>query len=180
MAAFTAVAAGIGLASSLGGVIKGASDSRKAKRAINNYKRQELTNPYGSLQVSTLGAELQEEASSRRAASMVKALQGMGGRGVLGGLSTLEAQQQEQERQISADLDQQSLKVAELRARGESERQGLQEQRERDDLAGLGAQLSAGQQTMWGGISSAVGLVGNIAQAEGAAQAGGGSLFGKK
>ena len=154
MAVFSAIAAGVGLAMSAGSAIKGASDAKKAKRAINNYQRQELSNPYGNLQVSTLGAELQQESMDRRSATAIKALQGMGGRGVLGGLAGLEAQQQEGERQIAADLDAQAKRVAELRAQGEYQKMGMQETREQQDLAGLGAQLSAGQQSMWNGISS--------------------------
>lgn len=154
------IALGVGALSSIGQTIFGSSQARKARRAINNYQRQTLTNPYAGLQISRLGADLQTEQMARRGATTTKLLQGMGARGIFGGLANLEAQQQEGERQISADLDRQAKELEQMKAQGEFQRMSMQEQREQADLAGLGAQLSAGQQTMASGISGLTGLIG--------------------
>tara|TARA_Y100000758_G_C15926539_1_gene377110 strand:+ start:177 stop:671 length:495 start_codon:yes stop_codon:yes gene_type:complete len=145
-------AAIIGGVSSLAQAVQGGIQQSRASRAIRNYKRQRLINPYAGLQVSTLGADLQTEQLARRGASVTRLLQQMGGRGVFGGLSSLEASQQDAESKIAAQLDEQKIYNEKLRAQGADRVQQLKEQREIEDLRGLGAEYSAGQQSLWGGL----------------------------
>ena len=131
---------------------KGSQDARDAKRAINNYKRQDLTNVADNLQVSTLGADLQREEQARLAATQVSALQGSGSRGVIGGLGRVEAGNQQMNRQIGAELDTQQKQIDQMRSQDEANIRTMQEQREQQDLAGLSSQYNAANQMMWEGI----------------------------
>lgn len=153
MAAATSIAmAGVGLLGSGYQAIKGAKDARDAKNALDNYKRQEFNNIAEGLQVSTLGADLQREEQARLASSQVDALQGMGARGVIGGLGRVEAGNQMVNRQIAADLDAQQKQIDQIRAQDEANIRSMQEQREIQDIAGLSSQYNAGNQMMWQGI----------------------------
>lgn len=153
MAAGTAIAmAGVGLLGSGYQAIKGAKDARDAKNALDNYQRQEFNNIAEGLQVSTLGADLQREEQARLASSQVDALQGMGARGVIGGLGRVEAGNQMVNRQIAADLDAQQKQIDQIRAQDEANIRSMQEQRETQDIAGLSSQYNAGNQMMWQGI----------------------------
>jgi hypothetical protein len=151
MAAATAMV-GIGLLGSGYQAIKGAQDARDAKNALNNYERQELSNVTEGLQVSTLGADLQREESARLAATQVGALQGVGARGVVGGLGRVEAGTQQLNRQIGADLDAQQKQLDQLYAQEQANIRGMQEQREQQDISGLSSQYNAGNQMMFQGI----------------------------
>lgn len=153
MAAATSIAmAGVGVLGSGYQAIKGAKDARDAKRALDNYERQEFNNVAEGLQVSTLGADLQREEQARLAATQVGALQGAGARGVIGGLGRVEAGNQMTNRQIGADLDAQQKQIDQIRSQDQASIRSMQEAREQQDIAGLSSQYNAGNQMMWNGI----------------------------
>ena len=153
MAATTAMT-GIGLLGSTFQIIKGAKDKSDAEKTLENYKRQEFTNIADTMQVSTLGADLQREEQSRLAATQVGALQGMGSRGVIGGLGRLETGSQQMNRQIGAELDAQQKQIDQMRAQDQANIRAMQEQREQQDIAGLSSQYNTGNQMMFQGIGS--------------------------
>ena len=132
--------------------ISGASRANKAKKALENYQRQELKNVTEGLRVSTLGAEMQTQEAQRRFATTVDALQSGGVRGLVGGLGAAEQQQQQVQQQIGANLDQQQAQIERMRAQDEARIQGMQEAREQQDIAGMGAELAAGRQAVQSGI----------------------------
>lgn len=161
-------AAAIGAVGGIAKTIMGAGQARRARKAIDAYDRQELTNVYGGLSVSTMGADLQREELARATATGVQALQQGGVRGLVGGLGKLQAGNIQQSRQIGADLDVQQKEIDKLRAGDERRIQQMTERREEADLAGLGQQLAVGQQNLYSGV-------GDIAQS---ASAFGGMLGG--
>lgn len=145
-------AAAIGAVGGIAKSIMGAKQARQARKAIDAYDRQELTNVYGELSVSTMGADLQREELARATATGVQALQQGGVRGLVGGLGRLQAGNIQQSRQIGADLDIQQKEIDQLRAGDEGRIQQMTERREEADLAGLGQQLMVGQQNLMSGI----------------------------
>jgi hypothetical protein len=154
--------------------IKGAKDARDAKRALENYDRQEFNNIAEGLQVSTLGADLQREEQARLASSQVEALKGVGARGVIGGLGRVEAGNQMLNKQIGAELDAQQRQIDQMYAQDQANIRSMQEQREQQDIAGLSSQYNAGNQMMWQGIGglaqtgiSGLGALGNPAASAG-------------
>ena len=144
--------AGAGIAQSVfGGIQMG-----KARRAIENYERQDLTNAFDNVQLSTIGSDLMTAQNNRRTADMVDVLRGGGIRGVLGGLPKVMAQSQQLDMQARDYLDQQDIRRQYSIAQDDARIRAMQERREEADLAGLGAQLNTGQQNMFSGLGSAV------------------------
>lgn len=151
--ALPAVLMGISAAASLAQTISGISRRSKAKRALQDFERQELKNIANQLKVSTLGAELQSQEAQRRFATSVESLRSAGVRGVVGGLPAIEAQQQKLQRQIAADLDRQQKQIDMVRAQDEARIRQIQEQRESMEIAGLGSEMAAGSRELQVGLS---------------------------
>jgi len=116
-----AIAGGAALAKGIAGAVQ----ASKARRALENFQRQELKNITEGLRVSTLGAELQTQEAQRRFATSVDALRSGGVRGVVGGLGQQEMQQQRLQQQISADLDRQQMAIEQMRAQDEARIQAI-------------------------------------------------------
>lgn len=148
-----AVGLGISAAASIGQMVSGAVKTSRAKKALANYQRQELKTVTDDMRVSTLGAELQAREASRRFATSVDALQASGVRGVVGGLSRVEAGQQRVTQSIAANLDQQQARIEQMKAKDRMRVQAMQEQREQQDIAGLGSQLGMARQQTQAGMA---------------------------
>jgi hypothetical protein len=152
MGAATGIAAGVGILGSGFQAIKGAQQARDARRALEEYQRQELRSPFEDVQVSTMGADLQREEQARLAATQTEALQGAGVRGLVGGLGRVEAGSQMMNAQIGADLDQQQRQIDMALAQDRAAIRGMQEQREYQDIAALSSQFNAGNQQFMAGL----------------------------
>jgi hypothetical protein len=152
MGVATGIAAGVGILGSGFQAIKGAQQARDARRALEEYERQELRSPFEDVQVSTMGADLQREEQARLAATQTEALQGAGVRGLVGGLGRVEAGSQMMNAQIGADLDQQQRQIDMALAQDRAAIRGMQEQREYQDIAALSSQFNAGNQQFMAGL----------------------------
>lgn len=150
---FAAIAVGISALSSGVNLVSGLSRKAKAKRALKNFKRQELRNVTEGMRVSTLGAEFKMQEASRRFASSVDALRSGGVRGVVGGLGRQEQIQQVGMNQITADLDRQQMMIERMRAQDEARIRGMQERREDAAIAGLGKEISEGRNQAMAGAA---------------------------
>jgi len=155
--------AGLGAVGSIAQGIMGAGQASKAKKAIEGYRRQDLTNVAEGLSISTKGADLAREEMARISASSVEALKSGGVRGVVGGIRQVQDSVSQQSREIAADLDSQEKERQRLIAQDEARIREMQEKREQDDLAGLGQQLAVGQQNLFGGIAGLGKAAGNMA-----------------
>lgn len=148
-----AAGAAIQLGGSIAKGIKGAQQASRMRDAIANYDRQPLENAYrGKVAVSTLGADLQTEEAGRMASTSMDALQSGGVRGIVGGMGRWSANNNAVFREIGAGLDKQQKSIDFAAAQDDTRIRQLQEQRERDDLAGMGRAMEAGRQDMWSGI----------------------------
>ena len=155
-AAAVAIPTAIGGIASIGQMISGDKASKKAQEAIDNYKRQELTNPYEGLQVSTLGADRQREDLARSISTMANNSIMGGSRAILGLAPQMLAQQNQQEAQIMANLDEQEKQRQQMIARGNEMVQNMQENREQNDLMGLGNALNTARQEKMNGLNNLV------------------------
>ena len=125
---------------------KAAKDAEQAKRDMENYQRQELINPNERIQVSTLGADRQREDLARAIATNAN-LAAMGGsRAIVGLTPQMMAQYNQQEAQIMANLDEQEKQRQYAIAQGDAMVQQMTEQREKDDLLGIGNQYNVAMQ----------------------------------
>lgn len=144
------ITGGIGIAQAIGA----GKEAKRAKEAIDNYQRQTLTNPYGGLQVSTLGADRMREDLARTVATMTEQAALGGIKGVASLAPNIVQQQNAQEAQIAANLDEQEKQRQQMIAQGNAMVQQMTEQRENNDLLGLGQQLSVAQQNQANGINT--------------------------
>lgn len=147
----TAIVAGAsGFISAGAGLAQAISSGKQIKRyddIIENYKRQDLTNPYENTQVSTLGADRQREDLARTAATLSAQAALGGSRSIVGFSSNVLQNQMDAEAKIAADLDMQEKQRQQLIAQGAAMAQQMKEQREKDDLLGLGQARAAAAQS---------------------------------
>ena len=152
MAAATATAiVGGGLAAYQ--AIDGANQKRKARNALQRYKRQELDapNPYENIPISTVGSDIMAEENQRNSANAVDALRSNGARGVAM-IPQIVAVGNRQNQEIRSYLDDQITKRNYAIAGDKTAIRGMKEERENADLAGLGQQMQVGRQDMWSGF----------------------------
>ena len=148
------ITGGMGIAQAIGA----GKEAKRTKEAIDNYQRQTLTNPYSGMQVSTLGADRMREDLARTVATMTEQAALGGIKGVASLAPNIVQQQNAQEAQIAANLDEQEKQRQQMIAQGNAMVQQMTEQRENNDLLGLGQQLTVAQQNKANGFN-------NIAQA---------------
>ena len=157
-----ALAAGTGLA----GYLSQGKQAKNYQKQIENYQRQTLVNPYADLQVSTLGADRQREDLARTMTTYGNLASLSGTRGIASLLPNLTQTQNDQTAKIAANLDEQQKQIDQLKAQGEMQVQGMTEQRENNDLLGLGQAYQtsrANQAQSMGMIAQGLGTLGYAA-----------------
>lgn len=113
-------------------------EAARRTQELENYDRQELTNPNQDIQLSTLGADRQREDLARSMAGVAGQASQGGSRAILGITPALMQQQIAQNAQIATELDRQEFGRQQAIAQGNTIVQGMYEQREQQDIAGLG------------------------------------------
>lgn len=162
--ALVAVAA-VGLGLSVYQTVDAKKKEKEAKKAAEEYERQQLNNPYENLQVSTLGAELQQQNLNNQVSTATDALRAGGTRAILGGLPTIYDNVIQANQQIAAGLDQQYNQNQQLAAQGNAMVQNMNEQREANDLLGIGNAMNVARQEYNQGLSNSIKSVANVASA---------------
>lgn len=162
MAVATGATALAGMAGGVSKFFEGQQLQRDAQKAINEFRWQDLQNPYENQQVSTLGADLKQEQANLAASQGVSALQQGGTRALVGGLGRVEAQRNLVNREVASDLDQQQKAINMAKAQQDVMNQQMIEKRQGDELQGYGQMMNVGLGMKYGGIS-------DIANAAGAA-----------
>jgi len=145
--------ASVAAAGSIAQGIMGATQASKAKKAMQDYQRQRLRNVAQDISISTLGADYAARELARSSANTMQAIQGMGARGAMGAVQTVQDSIMENVQRNKVDLDRQFVDRERMIAQDEARIRAMQEQREQQDLAGLGQQLMVGQQNIFGGIA---------------------------
>ena len=157
-----ALSAGTGLA----GYLSQGKQARKYQKQIENYERQKLVNPFAGLQVSTLGADRQREDLNRTMTTYGNLASLSGTRGIASLLPNLTQTQNDQTAKITANLDEQEKQRQQLIAQGDAQVQAMTENREQNDLLGLGNALQtarANQAQSMGMIAQGLGTLGYAA-----------------
>lgn len=153
--AMVAVAA-VGLGLSVYQTVDAKKKQKEAEKAAEEYERQELKNPYEDLQVSRMGADLQQENLNNQIATATDSLKAGGARAIIGGMPTLYDTIVKSNQQIAAGLDQQYNQNQQLSAQGTAMVQGMYEQREKDDLLGIGNAINTHRQEFNNGLTNVV------------------------
>ena len=158
----SALSAGTGLA----GYLSQGKQARQYQEQIQNYERQKLVNPFAGLQVSTLGADRQREDLNRTMTTYGNLASLSGTRGIASLLPNLTQTQNDQTAKIAANLDEQEKQRQQLIAQGDAQVQAMTEDREQNDLLGLGNALQtarANQAQSMGMIAQGLGTLGYAA-----------------
>ena len=169
MAAGTAIALGsavLGAGTGIAGAISQGKQAKNYQKQIENYQRQKLVNHYADLQVSTLGADRQQEDLARAMTTYGNLAALSGTRGIASLLPNLTQSQNDQSAKIVANLDEQQKQIDQLKAQGDMQVQGMMEQRQNNDLLGLGQAYqtaTANQQNNWNQVAQGVGTLGYAA-----------------
>ena len=137
-------AAGLGLSAYR--MIKEEKKAKQAAKAISEYQRQNLVNTGEGLQVSTAGADLRKEQQARLNESYLQSLREGGTRALLGGIGRVQTNTQDLNKEIGVNLDEQQKQIDMYKAQEEQNIRNMQENREQQDLAGLGSQYNASKE----------------------------------
>jgi hypothetical protein len=149
----------LGAAGGIAKGVMGAIQAGKARKAIDNYVRQDLVNTQESRSISTMAQEYAQEQLAMSAATAMQGIQASGVRGVVGATPKIVASAVDSAQKVGAQIDEKQMQLDKEIAADEARIQGMQERREEADLAGLGQQLSVGQQNMFSGIGDVAGGV---------------------
>ena len=165
-AAIAAGSAALSAGTGLAGYLSQGKQARKYQEQIENYERQKLVNPFAGLQVSTLGADRQREDLNRTMTTYGNLASLSGTRGIASLLPNLTQTQNDQTAKIAANLDEQQKQIDQLIAQGDAQVQAMQENREQNDLLGLGNAYQtskANQAQSMGMIAQGLGTLGYAA-----------------
>ncbi len=167
MAAVTsAIVGGAGLLMSGYQMYQGQKDKKEAERALRNYERQDLVNPYENMQISTVGSDIMREETGRNVATMVDASRNAGIRGIYGNIPKIVSYSNAMNNETRAYLDDQVQRRNYAIAGDETAIREINEMRDNANLAGIGNRMEVGRQDMWSGIrgmgASAMYLANNL------------------
>lgn len=168
------------MASAIGGAISGFSTIKQGKKmmaagqaGIDNFKWQDLSNPYKNLTASTAGAEMRADEGARATATSVNALQAGGNRALVGGVGKVQAQNNLLNRDIAASLDEKNKEIQFAAAGQDVNNQAITEKRQTDELAGYGNMVNVGMDMKQNGMGQLVAAAGAIDSAAMTAATGG-------
>lgn len=157
--------AAVGLGLSVYQTVDAKKRQKEAEQAAQEFERQQLKNPFENLQVSTLGSDLQQQNLNNQVTTATDVLRSGGARAVLGGLPSIYDNVIQANQQIAAGLDQQYNQNQKSAAEGAMAIQNLQEQRDMEDLLGIGNAINTARQEYNQGLTSIVQSGAALAQA---------------
>lgn len=144
--------AALGVAGGAINFFEGRKRMKAAEAALSAFEYQDLTNVHEGRQVSTMGADLQKEENARFTSTAVDSLRNAGTRGLIGGLGRIQQQNNLLSRQIGANLDEQKFSIDSDIAQDNVRIRQMQEQRDQQELAGIGQELNSGREQKFTGI----------------------------
>jgi hypothetical protein len=136
----------IGSVFSAGQMIQGGNEEKAGEYALDMFERQDLTNTYNDIGISTYGSDLIREENARNSASMIDAARSGGTRGIMGMMGRVQANNNLANAKSVADLDGQDIKRRYSAAQDNVRIQQMQEQRDNMELDGIGQMINNGKQ----------------------------------
>lgn len=158
-AATTAFSVGKGISD----MSRGDKIASQAMKDLEGYQRQDLDNAYAGMSVPTQGYEMKREQAMQTQAEVGSILSSQGSRGAIGGAISLAESTNQTMEAISAELTQAEFQLNQLMAEDEARIRGIVEQRESQDIAGLGARAAYGESLKESGGSRLVSTLGSTA-----------------
>jgi len=128
------------------------SERKRAKRALENYQRQELNNAFRDVQVSTLGSDLMRDENARNMSTATDTIVQAGDRSIVGGLPKIVAQTNLANQEARKYLDDQAIKREYAIASDEQQIRAMKEARDNANISALSSQFNSANQNMWNGL----------------------------
>ena len=148
--------------------IKAGKEKKDAQKAMDNYNRQELVNPYENIKLSTYGTDVMREESARTVASLTDTARSMGARGAMGLIPKIQANANKVNQEIGMDLEQQDVNRQKMIAGGGERIMGYKEQRDNNNISALSSQYTAANEDfskgLWGMASGAMSTMRGLEQ----------------
>jgi hypothetical protein len=168
MAAITsAVIGGLGVAKGVYDTISANKRQKEHQAELDAYQRQELVNVYKDMPISTIGTDMMREDAARNMATSMNTIGNAGTRAIIGATPKLLAEQNNVNRSIQQSLEEQDIKRNYAIAQDESNIRAMQEQREVNDLAGLGNAIDVARHDKNTGLNTILNSAGAIGGAFG-------------
>lgn len=158
MAGVTSAVIGVGLSAYQ--IAQAEKAKKAARKGLNEYERQTLDNAFENVSISTLGSDLLKEEGQRSAAGYVDTLQNAGVRGVVGGIPKVVASLNNVNQDAAKMLDSQFINREYAIAGDNARIEGIRENRDMSNIAGLSSQLNAAKQDAMNGY---MGMASSIA-----------------
>ena len=148
-----AAVSGVVLAAGMGAytIAQNEKAKREAKKALNDYERQDLENAFENIQISTMGSDLAKEEAAGNAATMIDTLQRGGTRAVLGGLPRVQEYLTGVNNQAAQYLDSQQTRRDYAIAQEEGRIRDIRENRDMQNIGALSSQINAADQNIQNG-----------------------------
>ncbi len=135
-------------------IIDAKNQKKKSLQELNDFKRQDLVNPFTSLPINTQREEFQRDAALSSQATSTDALRRGGTRSVLAGVPRLQESTNALNNSIFASIDEKAAMRDAKIAEAEFRNQQTQERREEQALFGLGNAYQTARQDMVTGITN--------------------------
>ena len=151
-----AIIGGLGLAKGAFDTIQAGKEKKQHQAELDAYQRQELTNKYKEMQISTIGSDMMRDESSKNMATAMNTIGNAGTRAIIGATPKLLAEQNDVAKTIQKGLDDQLMRKNYAIAQDDAQIRGMQEQREYQDLAGIGNAIDTARQDANTGMNTAL------------------------
>jgi hypothetical protein len=148
MAALTTTAlVGLGMAG-LGTyqAIEAKKRQQRAQSELDSYERQNLTNAYEDMPISTRGIDYMRNENAGNTANYVSALRSGGVRSIVGGIDKVAANQNDVNANVANYLDSAYNNRNQMIAGDKVRIQGIQEARDMQNIGALNSQVQSGRQ----------------------------------
>ncbi len=136
---------------------------RKIRKAIADFKRQDLVNPYENMKISTMGSDIMREDNARMASMAMAQAQEAGGRSAARIAGSVQQNSNEVSRQIALNQDNQIQNRDRLIADQEAEFTRMKESRDIAQMEGLGQALNVSNANKVNSMNSFGNAIGNMA-----------------
>ena len=152
-----AIMGGLGMAKGIYDTIDPSGRKKKHQAELDNYQRQDLENVVrNNVQISTIGSDYMAEENARGTATAMQGVQGGGARAIIGATQGVVNQNNQANREGRQYLDDQAIKRDYAIAQDDATIRGMQEQREYQDLAGIGNAINTAQHDFNTGLTGAM------------------------
>jgi len=152
----SAIIGGLGVAKGIYDTIDGNKRRKQHQAELDAYQRQEIKNVYENMPISMIGTNIMREDASRNMATSMNTIANAGTRAIIGATPQLIAEQNNVNRSIQQNLDDQVMKRNYAIAKDQTRVQQMQEQREDNDLAGIGNAIDTARQDANMGLNTAI------------------------